>query len=256
MTKWESLLARALLILRSAASAGALAREWSLGGGTALMLRFHHRASEDIDIFVTDPQMLGYLSPRLNPVAESLTPDYAEGPGFVKLYFPEGQVVFIVSGHLTASPITREIVLGREIPLETPAEIVAKKLWYRAADFTARDIFDLAFVARREPRAILQTGDVLRMRRDPLLKRLLRAEEALREQFEALDVLQEELEFDDCMREIRGLLSEDLARRPPRVEQPRARYRAEKRGLSPIFIGSVFVPRASGPVSRITHTAV
>ncbi len=139
MSTWETLLARALVILRSAASAGSLAREWSLGGGTALMLRHGHRRSEDIDIFVPDPQVLGLLTPRLNPVAESLTPDYAEGATYVKLYFPEGQVDFIVSRHITPVPVTRETLIGREIPVETSAEVLGKKLWHRACAFTARD---------------------------------------------------------------------------------------------------------------------
>jgi hypothetical protein len=37
---------------------------WTLGGGTVLMLRYAHRRSKDIDIFVPDPQYLGYVTPR------------------------------------------------------------------------------------------------------------------------------------------------------------------------------------------------
>jgi hypothetical protein len=37
---------------------------WTFGGGTVLMLRYRHRRSKDIDIFVPDPQHLGYVSPR------------------------------------------------------------------------------------------------------------------------------------------------------------------------------------------------
>ncbi len=32
---------------------------WTLGGGTALMLQIDHRESQDIDIFLSDPQLLG-----------------------------------------------------------------------------------------------------------------------------------------------------------------------------------------------------
>jgi hypothetical protein len=42
------------------------------------MRRHHHRLSKDIDIFVPDPQYLGYLTPRLNAEAESLTTKYVE----------------------------------------------------------------------------------------------------------------------------------------------------------------------------------
>ena len=39
---------------------------WTFGGGTVLMRRFRHRFSQDVDIFVPDPQYLGYLDPELN----------------------------------------------------------------------------------------------------------------------------------------------------------------------------------------------
>jgi len=37
---------------------------WTFGGGTVLMLRYQHRLSKDIDIFVPDPQYLGFVTPR------------------------------------------------------------------------------------------------------------------------------------------------------------------------------------------------
>jgi hypothetical protein len=39
---------------------------WTFGGGTALMTILNHRLSKDIDIFLSDPQLLTLLSPRLN----------------------------------------------------------------------------------------------------------------------------------------------------------------------------------------------
>lgn len=84
------------------------------------MRRHRHRLSKDVDIFIDDPQFLGYLTPRLSPVAEALTTDYAEDANYVKLRFPEGEVDFVVSAPLTL------------------------------AEFTARDIFDFAMVAERE----------------------------------------------------------------------------------------------------------
>lgn len=70
---WQSLLWQALEILDDAFAAHATAASWSLGGGTVLMLRYQHRLSKDIDIFVPDPQML------------------AEEANFLKLYLPEGE---------------------------------------------------------------------------------------------------------------------------------------------------------------------
>ncbi len=67
---WKRLFGRALSILDTAVSAGMPAEDWSFGGGTVLMLKHHHRFSKDIDIFVPDPQHLGFLTPRLNDTAE------------------------------------------------------------------------------------------------------------------------------------------------------------------------------------------
>ena len=44
---------------------------WTFGGGTVLMLRIGHRQSRDIDLFVNDPQYLGFINPRLSDVARA-----------------------------------------------------------------------------------------------------------------------------------------------------------------------------------------
>lgn len=232
MSTWETLLARALVVLRSAASAGSLAREWSLGGGTALMLRHQHRRSEDIDIFVPDPQVLGLLTPRLNPVAESLTPDYAEGATYVKLYFPEGQVDFIVSRHITPVPVTRETLVGREIPVETSAEVLGKKLWHRADAFTARDFFDLAYVAHAEPKVIAQIEHILEYRVDALTRRLGSGTDLLQEQYEALDTMSVPMTFDECLGIVRSLLAP--LSKGPRARQTLAAYAVQPLSRPPL----------------------
>jgi hypothetical protein len=38
--------------------------QWTFGGGTMLMLRIGHRQSKDIDLFVPDPQYLGFVNQR------------------------------------------------------------------------------------------------------------------------------------------------------------------------------------------------
>lgn len=218
---WETLLRRALEILDCGIGPAA---SWSLGGGTVLMLRHRHRLSRDIDIFVPDPQLLGYLSPRLNAAAEALTASYVEQANFLKLYFAEGEIDFVVSRYLTAQPVARESVLGREMLVETSAEIIAKKVWHRAAEFTARDLLDLAMIAEREPQALLSVKDVLASRRSVLLKRLRSREAALREDFAALHLLEFRLGFDDCVQAVRDALE---YRSSPRAEQRRAEYRVQ-----------------------------
>ncbi len=75
---------------------------------------------------------------------------YLEQHGLLKLFFPEGEIDFAVSGTLTRSPTTVESVLGREVLVETSIEIIAKKVWHRGVEFTARDIFDLALVSEKK----------------------------------------------------------------------------------------------------------
>jgi hypothetical protein len=41
---------------------------------------------KDVDIFVPDPQYLGYLSPRLNDAVEALTSRYLESANCLKLF--------------------------------------------------------------------------------------------------------------------------------------------------------------------------
>jgi predicted nucleotidyltransferase component of viral defense system len=51
----------------------------------------------------------------------------------------------------TAHPYDEWQLLGRTVRVETAAEIVAKKLWHRGDQATARDLFDLSLVIEREP---------------------------------------------------------------------------------------------------------
>ncbi len=196
---WETLFQRALLLIDSARDGGATLDNWSFGGGTVLMRRYQHRFSKDIDIFVLDPQCLPYLSPRLNDTADSLTSDYVEQAEFLKLNFAEGEIDFVASAPLTENATTAETLFAREIQVETSSEIIAKKVWYRGDRFTARDIFDLAMVAEKEPKALWKIQPILRDRREPILERIASHEAALKQAFAALEVLDYRRSFDECV---------------------------------------------------------
>jgi len=203
---WETLFLRALELIDSVSYAGITLEDWSFGGGTVLMRRHHHRLSKDIDIFVPDPQYLGYLSPRLNTRADTLTTKYFEQANSLKLIFPEGEIDFVASAPLTEDPTVTEDLFGRQVEVETSAEIVAKKVWHRAADFTARDIFDLAMVAEKEPRALWKIEPVLGDRRDTVLQRIASQDAALRQTFAELEVLDYRRSFDECIALVRKAL--------------------------------------------------
>jgi hypothetical protein len=189
LNAWKVLFRRALEIIDAVAASRTQFDDWSFGGGTVLMRRFRHRVSKDVDIFFPDPQYLGYVSPRLNDKADELTRKYLETEMSVKLYFPEG-------------------------------EIIAKKVLHRARGFTARDLFDLALVASRDPAAIDAIGPILRKQRSAIREHLSSGEKALRAAFAGLDTLEFRPSYDECVRIVEKTLDavhyESILRAPPR----------------------------------------
>lgn len=206
LNNWRTLFARAMQIVDSVAASGERFDDWSFGGGTVLMRRFRHRVSKDVDIFVPDPQYLGYVSPRLNDTSEELASSYLETAMSVKLYFPEGEIDFIVSPPLTKRPTTVETILGRRVHVDTNSEIIAKKVWHRGAGLTARDMFDLALVAAKDPAAIDRITGILRERRDAIRTRIASSEQILRKTYSELDTLHFQPSFDECLKTVEELL--------------------------------------------------
>jgi hypothetical protein len=204
---WEILFQRALILIDDARAQGIPVDDWTFGGGTVLMRRHRHRLSRDVDIFISDPQFIGYLSPRLSPTAESLTTDYSEDSNFVKLAFPEGEIDFVAAPPLTSVPAKPEMLFGRSFLVETSTEIVAKKIWHRGADITARDIFDFAMVAELESGAMYEIAPILQDRRDAVLDRIRRHEQSLRESFESLTTLDYRRSFDECVQIVKEKLA-------------------------------------------------
>lgn len=202
---WETLFRRALYLIDSVQDAGEKLSDWSFGGGTVLMRRYHHRISKDVDIFIPSPQYLNYLSPHLNDKAEALTTNYNLQAGFLKLVFDEGEIDFVVSGSLTKIPVVSETIFGRRVAVETSVEIIAKKVWYRGDDFTARDLLDLALIAEREPVALREIHPILSGRKEALLGRLAAGDTSLRRTFADLEVLEYRRSYDECLEIVKDL---------------------------------------------------
>lgn len=203
---WQTLLPHAFTLIDEIALRGIAEPFWTFGGGTVLMLRHQHRLSKDIDIFVPDPQYLGYVSPRLSDAAESVSADYVEGPGYVKLLRPEGEIDFVASPNLTTQPFEEWTLLGRKVKVETSAEIVAKKLWHRGDRATARDLFDLALVIEREPDALTTAAPYLTRHREAFLSQLEQRRAVLSAQFEAIDALEYRSNYDDSVQQASNFL--------------------------------------------------
>lgn len=205
---WQVLLMQAFRLMDEVAQHGGFAQPtWTFGGGTVLMLRHRHRMSKDIDIFVPDPQYLGFVSPRLSDVAESVTPDYVEGPGYIKLLRPEGEIDVVASPNLTCGPYEEWELLGRRVKVETSAEIVAKKLYHRGDRATARDLFDLSLVIEREPEALTRAAAYLVRHRDAFLTQILQRRSVLKIQFEAIDRLEYQIGYDEAATQAKEFLS-------------------------------------------------
>ena len=114
--------------------------------------RIEPQNQHDIDLFIRDPQWIGFLSPRLNDKVGDLVHGYEEDATFLKLKFPEGEIDFIVRMSLTGLP--SESSEKSRFLLEPVEEVLAKKLFYRGASLTPRDLFDWACVESMHPEAL------------------------------------------------------------------------------------------------------
>jgi len=124
---------------------------WSFRGGTAIMLQIGHRESHDVDIFLDDEQLLGFLDPSKTDIRFTDRPAEYSGDGvrFQKFSFADlGEVDFIVALPLTDTPFEVRQVEGRQVKLETVPEIIAKKVCHRGGAAKPRDIFDIAAAGR------------------------------------------------------------------------------------------------------------
>ncbi len=173
VNNWETPFDQAMTCLQSILITGPLMPDWTLGGGTALMLRYHHRNSQDIDIFLLDPQWLPILSPERNERIESLILDYQDGPTWLKPVLPLGEIDFIVAPALTAHSFEFTTIHAQSVAIETPAEIIAKKLYYRGRALRSRDVVDLAVVYDRDPAGLWASRSAWIRELEPIRQRLL-----------------------------------------------------------------------------------
>lgn len=188
MDEWKKLFEHAIAHIKAAHIPE---DAWTFGGGTVLMRRFNHRASKDIDIFLNDPQLLTRLSPRLNDALDAHIAEYAEQSNFVRIYLPTGEIDFICARNITGRPSMYECVEGVFCNVETPVEIIAKKVAYRGDSFRPRDVFDLAVVYSECRPSILENARAFFPYLETLTARLeaLVGDSAVADDLEALQIL-------------------------------------------------------------------
>ncbi len=170
---WSRILARAYALFDDLEAKGFGSPPFALGGGNVAMLRFRHRLSKDIDFFGYDARWLSLLSPRLNEAAAAISSSYAEQANTVKIVTSEGDIDFVIAGDI-ARPVVRETARleGRDVLLDPTSEILAKKLFYRAASLKPRDVYDLAAAIDLDPASARLAARAAAPRRDVLLRRL------------------------------------------------------------------------------------
>jgi predicted nucleotidyltransferase component of viral defense system len=189
---WEILLPQALRLIDEISAYGQSDPFFTFGGGTVLMLRHNHRMSKDIDIFVSDPQSLNYVNPRLCDLADELCDSqYQEAANFIKLQLREGEIDFVASPNLLPDEYAFENwhLMGRSVRVETAAEIVAKKMFHRGNTATARDLYDLAMVLELAPGELVHAEDFMYRHLEAFLANLRGASEKYVLQFESIDTL-------------------------------------------------------------------
>lgn len=193
------MLPHALSIIEDIKNHGTPDPFWTFGGGTVLMLRYQHRLSHDIDIFVPDPQYLGFVTPRLSDIAAAVSTQYVEDQdSYVKLIRPDGEIDFVASPNLTEAPFEIWNIAGQHIKVETATEIVAKKLWHRGDRATARDLFDLSLVIEKEPEALMKAAKFLQKNATAFIHQIETRTKVLKAQFNEINTLQYKPNFDEA----------------------------------------------------------
>jgi hypothetical protein len=205
---WESLFPHAFTLMREVEEHGGIEPFWTFGGGTVLMLRYQHRLSRDIDLFVPDPQYLGFITPRLSSVAESIAPDYVEQANYVRLVLEAGEIDVVAASNLTEHSYEVWEIMGRPVNVETAAEIVAKKLYHRGYAGTARDLFDLAVVIEAEPEALRTASRFLVKHADAFIRTVKARPQLMNEQFARIMRLNYRRSYDECVELAESFLAE------------------------------------------------
>ncbi len=121
------------------------------GGGTALAIYyFQHRLSFDIDLFVTDVQVLNYLSPKHWIEETNLFngEKYIDLSNHIRVLYKKNniKVDILVSQDASKNYLidASNSIFSVPVYIESIEDIIAKKIVYRRHDNLTRDIIDIA----------------------------------------------------------------------------------------------------------------
>lgn len=121
------------------------------GGGTALAIYyFQHRLSFDIDLFVTDVQVLNYLSPKhwIEETNNFNNSKYIDLSNHIRVLEKKNNIKVDVLVTQDASTDylldDSRAIFSSDVYVESIEDIIAKKIIYRRNDNLTRDIIDIA----------------------------------------------------------------------------------------------------------------
>lgn len=132
--------------------------DWSFGGGTALSVAYYnHRMSYDIDIFVESNTLVNILTECRKDIVAQLDIDekaVQASPGGITFILDDQEAKikldFVVRAPVTEHPyVTLDILRHSGIKIQTPEEIIARKIKYRT-DVTVRDYVDFYFAQKND----------------------------------------------------------------------------------------------------------
>jgi hypothetical protein len=145
---WKSLLSFCFAVVDAVVRDHKVDFPIEIGGDSMLLRRYRHRRSKDLDLFVSDVRLARWCSPRFNETAADLFVDYGEEATAVKLITGMQEVDIIAAAPVVLEDAAEPAILsGRDVLVERPREILAKKIVSRGRTFQPRDVFDLACVA-------------------------------------------------------------------------------------------------------------
>ncbi|MGA9045270.1 nucleotidyl transferase AbiEii/AbiGii toxin family protein [Sulfuricurvum sp.] len=152
---------------------------FAFGGGTALSAFYwRHRYSTDIDIFLYPDGSTDRLdrlrrdwSDNIESIFSSLGySGVMRAPGhYLELTIDDqSKIQFFDVKPYTQTPYRMEHFWGHILNIETPAEIIAKKIHYRGSKGHPRDIFDIAVAVHHNPTLFSDLTSLGRINEDDL----------------------------------------------------------------------------------------
>lgn len=139
------------------------AENLTLGGGTALAARWHHRESTDVDLFTAPGgfRQAGLLPATLEALIRSTSGLTLEALAVDEVSchatFREGQLGLLSRPPIIPEPHSGDFVAGTSIRMESNAAILARKIHERILTMGLlypRDLYDIACAAKLDPEAL------------------------------------------------------------------------------------------------------